>query len=65
MLRVRIKTGERCPQTGVYGFDGYLDGSTAPSPTAAEREIALSKPNVAPLVKSANKACYWVLIRAA
>ena len=39
----RHRTGETCPASGVYRFDGYLDGTSSPSPTADEREIALSK----------------------
>lgn len=60
---VRGKTGEKCPTSGIWAFDGYLDGTSVPAPTAAEREIALSVPNVFPPIKSSGKACWWKLVR--
>jgi len=53
------KTGEVAPHTGQYEFVRYTDGTTFPSPTAEERIIPLSKGEVFPPIRSANKACYW------
>ncbi len=39
----RFKTGEKCPTSGRYKFDGYTDGTSSPSPTPAEREIPMSR----------------------
>jgi hypothetical protein len=55
----RYKTGEKCPKTGTYAFDGYTDGTWTPSPTADERRIPLSTDETFPPIKSANKACWW------
>ena len=59
----RYRTGETCPRRGIYGFDGYLDGTSTPSPTAEEREIPLSRGETFPPIKSSEKACYWVFVR--
>jgi len=61
----RHRTGETCPASGVYRFDGYLDGTSSPSPTADEREIALSKGETFPPIRSSSKACWWKLVRKA
>lgn len=62
---IRCKTGQPCPKSGVYRFDGYLDGSTLPTPMPHEREIPLAETNIAPPIHSANKGCFWLLIRIA
>jgi len=59
------KTGERCTETGVYRFEQYLDGTTTPAPKPEEREIALSKSEIFPPIKSAGKGCWWKLVRKA
>jgi hypothetical protein len=64
-VATRYRTGEKCPESGVYRFDGYLDGTSSPSPTSEEREIALSTGEVFPPIRSAGKACYWTLVRRA
>ncbi|WP_165225176.1 YjzC family protein [Aquisphaera insulae] len=61
--QVRIHTGQPCPASGIYRFDGYLDGTIYPSPLPGEREVALSRPNIAPPIRSANKGCFWLLVR--
>jgi len=63
--QVRCKTGQPCPKSGVYRFDGYLDGSSHPTPLPREREIPLAERNIAPPIRSANKGCYWLLVRLA
>jgi hypothetical protein len=55
----RYKTGQECPRTGRYRFDGYVDGSWTPAPTAEEKEIPLSKGETFPPIRSQNKACWW------
>lgn len=55
----RYKTGEECPRTGHYLFDGYLDGTSSPAPTDNEKDIPLSKSERFPPIKSANKGCWW------
>jgi len=61
----RFKTGQTCDTSGVYIFDGYVDGSTYPSPTQDERVIPLSRYETFPPVRSADKACWWKLQRTA
>lgn len=58
-----FKTGQVCVASGVYEFAGYTDGSWAPSPTSSEREIPLAAGNTFPLIRSANKGCWWRLTR--
>jgi hypothetical protein len=55
----RFKTGQECPKKGNYDFDGYLDGTWSPTPTANESNIPLSKGETFPPIKSANKGCWW------
>ncbi|HEV8578204.1 MAG TPA: YjzC family protein [Thermoanaerobaculia bacterium] len=55
----RYKTGQECPRTGRYQFDGYVDGTWTPAPTAEEKEIPLSKGETFPPIRSQNKACWW------
>lgn len=59
--KTRFKTGETCVISGVYEFDGYTDGSTSPPPTQDERKIPLSRGETFPPIRSARKACWWVL----
>lgn len=63
--QIRCKTGQPCPTSGVYRFDGYLDGSVSPRPRPHEQEIPLAERNIAPPIHSANKGCFWLLIRLA
>lgn len=59
----RFKTSDKCSTTGSYVFDGYVDGSTSPSPTNEERVIPLSSGETFPPVRSANKSAWWKLQR--
>ncbi|NOK12583.1 YjzC family protein [Corallococcus exercitus] len=59
----RFKTGNVCETSGSYVFDGYENGSTAPSPTAEERVIPLSKGETFPPIRSAKKSAWWKLQR--
>jgi len=57
----RFKTGMKCETSGRYAFDGYVDGTSSPAPTAEEREIPLSAGEVFPPVRSSNKSAWWKL----
>jgi hypothetical protein len=59
----RKKTGETCEIAGDYEFDGYVDGTNSPAPTAEERIIPMDKWDTFPPVKSSEKAAWWKLIR--
>lgn len=59
----RFRTGQTCVVSGRYQFDGYLDGSSTPSPTLEEREIPLSRNETFPPIRSSEKGCYWKLMR--
>ncbi len=61
--KTRFKTGEESPYHAIYRFDGYLDGTSSPPPTAEEREIELSRGENFPPIRSAGKACWWLLHR--
>lgn len=56
---MRQKTGETALSTGTYTFDGYLDGTNHPAPTADEKKIPMKAGETLPPVRSANKAAYW------
>lgn len=62
-IGTRFKTGETCQAKGDYEFDGYLDGTSTPKPTAEEMEIPLSVGETFPPIKSSEKACWWKLKR--
>ncbi len=59
----RCRTGERCPASGQWQFDGYLDGTSSPPPHPHERAIPLSEGERFPPIRSCDKGCYWKLIR--
>lgn len=61
--KTRFKTGEESPWHARYQFDGYVDGTNYPSPTAEEKEIDLEKDENFPPIRSAKKACGWKLFR--
>lgn len=58
---MRQKTGEIASQSGTYTFDGYVDGTTYPAPTADEKKIPMTKGETLPPVRSAEKAAYWAI----
>jgi hypothetical protein len=60
--RAAYRTGERCPASGRYQFDGYLDGSSTPRPAALEHMISVSKEDVLPPIRSSGKSCWWRLL---
>lgn len=47
-----------CPKSGNYCFDGYTEGTSTPQPTSDEMVIPLSKGEIFPPVRSANKGCW-------
>jgi hypothetical protein len=61
----RSHTGQRCEISGVYSFDGYLDGSSYPPPTAQEQREPIARHNIFPPIRSSGKGCYWKLIERA
>lgn len=61
--KTRFRTGEESPYHAIYRFDGYLDGTWSPTPTAEEREIELSRTENFPPIRSASKGCWWKLHR--
>lgn len=58
--KTRYKTGQTCPSTNCYLFDGYVDGTTTPAPTAEERRIPLEHGETFPPIRSCEKACFWI-----
>ena len=62
-IGTRFKTGQTCPESGRYCFDGYLDGNSYPAPTAEERQIPLSRLETFPPIRSASKGCWWRLVQ--
>jgi len=61
--KTRFRTGEESPFHAIYHFDGYLDGTSNPPPTAEEREIELSRGENFPPIRSAEKGCWWKMHR--
>jgi hypothetical protein len=60
-LGTRFHTGQINPQSGVYRWDGNVNGSSFPQPGSNQREIPLSRGEKFPPCNSV--ACYWKLIR--
>lgn len=58
-IGTRFRTGETCPESGRYQFDGYTDGSWQPPPRPSEKEIPISRGEKFPPIRSSGKACYW------
>jgi len=58
---MRQKTGESAQKTGTYTFDGYLDGTRTPTPTANEQKIPMQLGETLPPVRSTNKAAFWLI----
>ena len=58
-----FKTGSPAPVSGHYTFARYLDGATAPAPTAGEMHIPLARGNIFPPINSAGKGGLWKLTR--
>ncbi|ADK80220.1 YjzC family protein [Sediminispirochaeta smaragdinae] len=61
MSSKRYKTGEKAPARAWYTWDGYIDGTTTPKPTAEEMRIPLETGETFPPIHSCNKGAYWVL----
>ena len=67
-IGVTYNTGEKAPKTGIYEYLGHVDPRSCKincQPTDAEREIALSKGETFPPLRSCGKAAIWKLVRAA
>ncbi|MEM9419614.1 MAG: YjzC family protein [Planctomycetota bacterium] len=61
--KTRYKTGEECPRSATWQFDGYTDGTYTPAPTSEEKFIPLSKGEVFPPISSSGKACWRKFFR--
>ena len=58
----RFKAGDICPETGVYHFDGYIDGSQYPRPRLEESIIRIKKGQEFPDIRSLKRKIIWELI---
>ena len=61
--KTRYKTGEKCEISGHYRFDTYTDGTSTPRPTSQESDIPLSQGETFPPIRSAQKSCWWKLVK--
>lgn len=59
--QVRHRTGERCTVSGVYRFDGYVDGARQPVPQANELRRHVEAGGPLPAIQSAMRDCWWIL----
>ena len=57
--KTRFLTGEMCPTTAYYAWDGYADGSFSPFPTYKEQKILLEKAQKFPAIVSCEKKAMW------
>ncbi|TMN23809.1 YjzC family protein [Lentibacillus cibarius] len=55
----RYRTGETSMATAYYEWDGYIDGTRTPQPTAEEKKIKLEKYETFPPINSCDKGAYW------
>ncbi len=58
---MRYHTGQQAPVSGAYAWDGYMDDTFSPAPTAEERVIRLTSGETFPPIRSCDKAAYWRL----
>lgn len=58
MTKIRYKTGQRCPATGIYVFDGYVRFRQH-TPTAEEQRIPLDRGDTFPPIRSRPPAAAW------
>ena len=59
----QFETGELCPQSGIFIFSRYLDGTDFPVPREKERRVDLVEGAPFPLISSSAKHCIWKLIK--
>ena len=57
----KFKAGEECTKSGIYHFDGYIDGTRYPQPIIDEGIICLTIGDMFPEIKSLKKSCFWEL----
>lgn len=55
----RFRSGKVCPVSGVYEFDGYLNGASDELPYLDELEIVIRVGEVFPLIANRGRDCYW------
>jgi hypothetical protein len=55
----RFQSGELCPDSGWYVFDGYVDGTLNPLPALSEMEVSLEAGETFPQIRTPAKSCYW------
>lgn len=60
-MQTRYRTSEICSRTGLYEFDGYLDGSSEGLPALEEMEIHLHAGELFPMITKRWRTCYWRL----
>lgn len=65
MVENYFKTGEKVPTSGIYSYQGPVEGQTSCIPTREEREIPLSQGETFPPVKSCRTGAKWRLERRA
>ena len=59
-MQTRYRTSEICSRTGLYEFDGYLDGSSERLPALEEMGIHLYAGEVFPMITKQWRACFWI-----
>ncbi|MGE0480438.1 MAG: YjzC family protein [Phycisphaerae bacterium] len=58
----RYESNERCPTTGRYAFDGFVDAGPAAVPGENEQSIELAAGETFPKAGRPQRACFWILV---
>jgi hypothetical protein len=62
VIQCRYRTGDVCPQAGLYEFDGYVDGCSDELPFADEFEAVVVAGQLFPLIASRRRECFWSFV---
>lgn len=57
----RFQTGMRCETSGIYTFDGYVDGRTWQEPGEGARAILIRTGELFPVTEPLNRPCWRTL----
>jgi hypothetical protein len=61
-MKRRFQSGDVCPESGWYEFDGYVESPFDPLPALDEMEVRLSAGTAFPAIRNTNnRACFWIL----
>ncbi len=61
-MRLRYQTGDICPETGLYDFDGFVEQADETAARLESFELPLAAGQRFPPIGEPKRACYWRLV---